>query len=186
MFLQTRKALLIKIDAQQTALSLRQRLSHCSTGVLNDLVMYSFFQSTVLAVVIAFMIRAADEATHLSRLRLVSDLRIWTHVVFFLVTHDLWQYWFHRLQHRHRRLWSSPPSSCWALRRKCRSSKFSVWEWLWATAYLPQQCDAGNYGLHHSAQLPYGNSWKQFTFAFRSFVQKAQLQPPMQCASSAR
>jgi sterol desaturase/sphingolipid hydroxylase (fatty acid hydroxylase superfamily) len=71
----------------------------------NDLMMYSLFQSSVLAIVIASIIRWADEASHLSRFHLVSDFPLWLQLAFFLITHDLWQYWFHRFQHRNRLLW---------------------------------------------------------------------------------
>jgi sterol desaturase/sphingolipid hydroxylase (fatty acid hydroxylase superfamily) len=67
--------------------------------------MYTLFQSTLLAILISFLIRAADAGTGLSRLHLLSDLPVWAQLLFFLITHDLWQYWFHRVQHRNKWLW---------------------------------------------------------------------------------
>ena len=71
----------------------------------NDLLVYTLAQSYVLALVIAFIIRMIDSGTGLSRLELVSDWPIGLQLLFFLVTHDLWQYWFHRLQHSNRVMW---------------------------------------------------------------------------------
>lgn len=71
----------------------------------NDFVMYTFVQSYVLGFVIAMIIRGLDGITHMSQLGLVSRWPVWLQLVFFIVTHDFWQYWFHRLQHRNRFFW---------------------------------------------------------------------------------
>jgi len=71
----------------------------------NDFVMYTFVQSYVLGFVIALVIRVLDDLTHMSDLGLVSRWPVWAQLGFFIVTHDFWQYWFHRVQHRNRFLW---------------------------------------------------------------------------------
>lgn len=70
-----------------------------------DLLFYTFLQSWVLAHVIAAVIRGLDGATGWSRLQLVRDWPLPCQLLLFLVLHDVWQYWFHRLQHRNRWLW---------------------------------------------------------------------------------
>jgi sterol desaturase/sphingolipid hydroxylase (fatty acid hydroxylase superfamily) len=214
----------------------------------NDLLMYSLFQSSILAIVIAAIIRWADEFSHLSRLHLVSGFPLWAQLLLFLVTHDLWQYWFHRLQHRNRVLWRTHEAAhaplhvdwlagsrshaleiliaqtmefapifllgaapevpllkgildaMWGMFNHCNvrvrmgkllyvlngpelhrwhhdlrapkggvnlATKFALWDWLWATAYLPEGVAAGEYGLRNNAAFPHGNYFKQFTYAFR-------------------
>ncbi len=80
-----------------------QRFFH--EGFWNDLVFYSLLQNYVLALVIGALIRAVDAGTGLSRLHLLSSWPMGWQVVFFLVTHDLYIYLFHRWQHRSRFLW---------------------------------------------------------------------------------
>lgn len=70
-----------------------------------DLLLYTFLQSWVLGHVIAALIRSLDAATGLSARHLVRGWPIAAQLAFFLVLHDVWQYWFHRLQHRNRWLW---------------------------------------------------------------------------------
>jgi sterol desaturase/sphingolipid hydroxylase (fatty acid hydroxylase superfamily) len=74
-------------------------------GLVDDLVFYGLLQSYLLGVVIAAVIEAIDGATGWSRLHLVSGWPVWLQLVFFLVTHDLYIYTFHRLQHRIPLLW---------------------------------------------------------------------------------
>ena len=74
-------------------------------GFWIDLVEYGFVQSYVLGVVIGRLIAALDAHTGLSRLALVSRWPILTQLAFFVVTHDLYIYLFHRLQHRSLLLW---------------------------------------------------------------------------------
>lgn len=81
----------------------RQRLFR--DGFWSDLLLYTFAQSYVLGVVISALIRALDGATGLSRLHLVSAWPVPVQLAFFFVTHDLYIYGFHRLQHRNRWLW---------------------------------------------------------------------------------
>ncbi|NOT09251.1 MAG: sterol desaturase family protein [Gemmatimonadales bacterium] len=74
-------------------------------GFWNDLVLYGLVQSFVLGLVIGRIIGALDAGTDWSRLHLVSDWPILWQLVFFFVVHDLYIYFFHRLQHRSRFLW---------------------------------------------------------------------------------
>jgi sterol desaturase/sphingolipid hydroxylase (fatty acid hydroxylase superfamily) len=81
----------------------RQRLFR--EGFWNDLVLYSIVQSYLLGFVIAALVGWLDRATGLSRRGLVSGWPLGVQIAFFLVTHDLYIYWFHRLQHRLPWLW---------------------------------------------------------------------------------
>jgi sterol desaturase/sphingolipid hydroxylase (fatty acid hydroxylase superfamily) len=74
-------------------------------GFWTDLVFYTVVQNLILAVVIGKIIAWIDGTTHLSRLHLISGWPIWVQVTFFIVTHDLYIYWFHRWQHNNQFLW---------------------------------------------------------------------------------
>jgi sterol desaturase/sphingolipid hydroxylase (fatty acid hydroxylase superfamily) len=74
-------------------------------GFLTDFVWYNLIQSYVLGVVIGRLIDWIDSGTGLSRLKLLTDWPLPLQVSLFLVTHDLYIYWFHRLQHRSVFLW---------------------------------------------------------------------------------
>jgi len=74
-------------------------------GFWNDLLLYGFVQSYVLGVVIGRLILFLDGRTGMSRLHLVSGWPIALQVGFFVLTHDLYIYLFHRLQHRTPWLW---------------------------------------------------------------------------------
>jgi sterol desaturase/sphingolipid hydroxylase (fatty acid hydroxylase superfamily) len=74
-------------------------------GFWSDLLLYSLAQSYLLGLAIAWLIETIDSSTGLSRLRLVSDWPVWVQVLFFLVTHDLYIYLFHRAQHASPFLW---------------------------------------------------------------------------------
>lgn len=75
------------------------------TGYWIDIVLYCFVQSYVMGVLIGRLILWLDARTGLSRLGLVSAWPIAGQLAFFLVTHDLYIYGFHRLQHRTPFLW---------------------------------------------------------------------------------
>src|SRR5262245_35201790 len=70
------------------------------TGFWTDIVLYCFVQSYVLGVIIGRVIVAFDSHTGWSRLQLVGHWPILGQLAFFLVTHDLYIYLFHRLQHK--------------------------------------------------------------------------------------
>jgi sterol desaturase/sphingolipid hydroxylase (fatty acid hydroxylase superfamily) len=74
-------------------------------GFWTDLLGYGLLQSYLLALLIGLVIREIDMATGLSRLRLLSSWPVGTQVAFFVVTHDLYIYLFHRWQHRSPLLW---------------------------------------------------------------------------------
>jgi sterol desaturase/sphingolipid hydroxylase (fatty acid hydroxylase superfamily) len=73
-------------------------------GWLDDFLFYTIVQSYVLGLVIFGFIGWLD-ARAAGRLRLCSGWPLWAQVLFFLVTHDLYIYSFHRLQHRSPVLW---------------------------------------------------------------------------------
>ncbi|MAT40609.1 MAG: fatty acid hydroxylase [Ectothiorhodospiraceae bacterium] len=101
-------------------------------GFFNDLVMYSILQSYVLGVVIGFIIEWIDGSTDVSRLHLISDWPIWVQVVFFVVTHDFYIYWFHRAQHKSKFLWRiheahhSPKSVDWVAGSRSHSLEILI------------------------------------------------------------
>jgi sterol desaturase/sphingolipid hydroxylase (fatty acid hydroxylase superfamily) len=80
-----------------------QRFLRDGLGV--DLIGYALIQSYLLGLVIARITGWLDGVTGLSRLHLVSGWPIAAQVAFFVVTHDLYIYLFHRLQHRSPFLW---------------------------------------------------------------------------------
>jgi sterol desaturase/sphingolipid hydroxylase (fatty acid hydroxylase superfamily) len=74
-------------------------------GFWTDLIGYGLIQSYLLGLVISHVIAWMDRQTGLSRLHLVSDWPLLGQVAFFLVVHDFYIYWFHRLQHASDLLW---------------------------------------------------------------------------------
>ncbi|MCX7735546.1 MAG: sterol desaturase family protein [Candidatus Kapabacteria bacterium] len=74
-------------------------------GFWNDLIFYSIAQSYLLGVLITWFIQWIDNSTGFSRLNVISGLPIWGQVVFFVVTHDLYIYLFHRWMHNNKYLW---------------------------------------------------------------------------------
>jgi len=74
-------------------------------GFWDDLIFYGLVQSYLLGVLIAEIIFWIDSSSGFSRLQVVSDWPIWAQLVLFLVTHDLYIYLFHRLQHSVPALW---------------------------------------------------------------------------------
>lgn len=71
----------------------------------DDLVYYAIAQSFAVGFVITIVLLSIDERTGWSRARLVSGWPIAVQLVFFVVTHDLFMYWYHRLMHRSAFLW---------------------------------------------------------------------------------
>lgn len=80
-----------------------QRLWRRGLGV--DLIGYALVQSAVLSVVIRGLVGWIDGATGASSHGLVSRWPFAAQVLLFVVTHDLYIYWFHRWQHSNRWLW---------------------------------------------------------------------------------
>ncbi|CAL1239504.1 sterol desaturase family protein [Candidatus Methylocalor cossyra] len=74
-------------------------------GFWVDFVGYNLIQTYLLAVVIAWIVTAIDSFSGLSRRGLISAWPVGLQVLFFVVTHDFYVYWFHRLEHRVPVLW---------------------------------------------------------------------------------
>ena len=74
-------------------------------GFFNDFILYNFVQSFMLGILISYLIQYLDSLTSLSQYRLLENLPVWLQVIFFVITHDLYIYWFHRLQHKNKYLW---------------------------------------------------------------------------------
>lgn len=81
----------------------RQRLWR--DGLAVDLIGYALVQSAVLSVVIRGLVGWIDGVTHASSHGLVSQWPFAAQVALFVITHDLYIYWFHRWQHSNRWLW---------------------------------------------------------------------------------
>jgi len=73
-------------------------------GFWVDLLSYGL-QGYLIAVAAGELIQRLDAASGLSRLGLVSTWPTWAQVLFFTITHDLYIYSFHRLQHASPLLW---------------------------------------------------------------------------------
>lgn len=71
----------------------------------SDLGLYSLLQSYTLGIIISYLIEWIDSASGLSRLQIVSSWEVAWQLLFFLVLHDLYIYWFHRWQHNSKYLW---------------------------------------------------------------------------------
>jgi len=80
-----------------------QRFLRAGLGV--DLIGYALVQSYLLGMVITHFSAWLDRATGMSRLHLVSGWPVLAQVAFFVVTHDLYIYLFHRWQNRSALLW---------------------------------------------------------------------------------
>jgi sterol desaturase/sphingolipid hydroxylase (fatty acid hydroxylase superfamily) len=74
-------------------------------GFWTDAIGYGIVQSLFCAVLIGALIRSLDAYTGWSQQRLLGDWSIVAQVGFFVITHDFYIYWFHRLQHRSPTLW---------------------------------------------------------------------------------
>lgn len=74
-------------------------------GFFTDFVFYNAVQTAVLGFVIGRIVAALDAASGASRLHLVAGWPLGLQVAFFVVTHDLYIYGMHRLQHRVPFLW---------------------------------------------------------------------------------
>ena len=84
----------------------RKGLPFFREGFWTDLVLYTLLQGFVMKLVIFdYIIVPLDQHFGFSKLHFVTGWPIWGQVLFFLVTHDFYIYWFHRWQHRSPLLW---------------------------------------------------------------------------------
>jgi sterol desaturase/sphingolipid hydroxylase (fatty acid hydroxylase superfamily) len=75
-------------------------------GFWVDLIWYTFIQSYFVKIFIFdYLIQPMDNRWHLSSLHLVGSWPVAVQVLFFLVIHDFYIYWFHRAQHHSKLLW---------------------------------------------------------------------------------
>jgi len=74
-------------------------------GFFNDFILYNFVQNFLLGLLISYFLQYIDSYTKISYYRLLAGLPIWMQLLFFVLTHDIYIYWFHRLQHRNKYLW---------------------------------------------------------------------------------
>jgi sterol desaturase/sphingolipid hydroxylase (fatty acid hydroxylase superfamily) len=74
-------------------------------GFVDDFILYTLVQSYALGIAISYIIQFIDGQTNLSRLHLISAWPIWLQILFFLVVHDFYIYWFHRYQHNSKIFW---------------------------------------------------------------------------------
>jgi sterol desaturase/sphingolipid hydroxylase (fatty acid hydroxylase superfamily) len=74
-------------------------------GFWTDLIWYTLIQSYFLKIIIFdYIILPVDHRYHLS-FDLLNNIPLWGQVIFFLVIHDFYIYWFHRWQHSSKILW---------------------------------------------------------------------------------
>jgi sterol desaturase/sphingolipid hydroxylase (fatty acid hydroxylase superfamily) len=84
----------------------RKGLPFFRKGFWVDFVWYSLFQNYVLQILIFdYIITPIDVKFNLSDLHVVSRWPIIWQLLFFLITHDFYIYWFHRWQHNSKILW---------------------------------------------------------------------------------
>lgn len=75
-------------------------------GMFTDFVMYGIVQSYLLKILILdLIVKPIDGHFGLSDAKLIYDWPIWAQVGLFVITHDFYIYWFHRLQHHSPLLW---------------------------------------------------------------------------------
>jgi len=74
-------------------------------GIFNDFFLYNFLQSFLLGLLISYIIQWIDSTSDLSKYRLIGNWPVWLQLLFFVVTHDLYIYCFHRWQHSNKYLW---------------------------------------------------------------------------------
>lgn len=70
-----------------------------------DFFWYALAQSYVLGVVIGYLIDTTDGYLQVSERQILGEWPIWAQLLLFLVTHDLYIYFFHRWQHTNKALW---------------------------------------------------------------------------------
>lgn len=74
-------------------------------GFFVDFFFYTFFQSFILGLVISLIIGFTDSRFNSPAIKIMSNSSLSTQLAFFLVTHDIYIYWFHKWQHNSKFLW---------------------------------------------------------------------------------
>ena len=75
-------------------------------GFWIDLVWYTLIQSYFLKIIIFdWIIKPIQTNTDFSSITFIQKMPIWGQILFFLITHDLYIYLFHRWQHKNKWLW---------------------------------------------------------------------------------
>ncbi len=85
----------------------RKGLKFFREGFWVDLIWYTFVQSYFLQIIIFAWILYPLRQHYLANFNFVTNWPIVWQVLFFLVTHDLYIYWFHRWQHHSKILWKT-------------------------------------------------------------------------------
>ena len=85
----------------------RKGLKLFREGFWVDLIWYTFVQSYFLQIIIFNWVLYPLRQHYLPNYNFVTDWPIVAQVLFFLVTHDLYIYWFHRWQHHSKILWKT-------------------------------------------------------------------------------
>lgn len=84
----------------------KKGLAYFRKGWYIDLVWYTFIQSFFLKILIFdYMIYPGEKALGIEKIGFISHWPMWVLVIFFVITHDFYIYWFHRLQHYSKILW---------------------------------------------------------------------------------
>lgn len=84
----------------------RKGLPFFREGFWVDLVWYTLIQSYILKIVIFdWIFVPIQQSWNVSQLTFIKIMPIWGQVLFFLITHDFYIYWFHRWQHASKVLW---------------------------------------------------------------------------------
>ena len=84
----------------------RKGLPFFREGFWTDLVLYTLVQSYALKIIIFdCIILPLDQHYAFSKLHFVTGWPVWVQVLFFVITHDFYIYWFHRFQHNSPLFW---------------------------------------------------------------------------------
>lgn len=74
-------------------------------GFFNDFFLYTFVQSYVLGVAISWFCEFLKNTTDIDSFGIIRQWPIAGQLLFFLIVHDFYIYWFHRFQHNSERFW---------------------------------------------------------------------------------
>jgi sterol desaturase/sphingolipid hydroxylase (fatty acid hydroxylase superfamily) len=74
-------------------------------GFFNDFFLYTIFQSYILGLVITWFCYWLADTTNIDNFGFIREWPLALQVLFFLITHDFYIYWFHRYQHNSEKFW---------------------------------------------------------------------------------